>query len=348
MSQELIFTSNNINIDGSNDIKGQIFACYYLPNMDELKMNLNELTIDENSSVRFKIILNNQFPNIDISNQFITKVTINGINISKIKFNNEYENISTPHYILQEFIIHRNKLNDYEIWSKITKNPIKEEEYDKRVDIITINKWFNNKVFYDVSYRDYYTNVGEFKENIDRNYVDISFSSNVEEDIADFDEFIVNLYEEDGDLVDTSGNENDASINTILRTNSNFNISNLRSDISYNIKVYPVINSSNNYNITFNDFFRLNEVHIYTDISMNTMEIKNKIESIKYKYLTNDINYSSVNLDKGCQILNEIETNDIHKFRIITPNIYKCFNIKLVNSENILNIKLIGDKNKRL
>lgn len=352
MSQELLFTSGYININGSNDIKGKTFSCYYVPNGIDLKMRINNLTLSENSSINFKLILNNQYPSSDVSYQFITDASINNTIQPIMKFNNEDEKITTSHYILQEIIVNRNKLNDYEIWSKIIKIPIP-EEYSEGVDIMDIKRLANGSSFYDISYANYYTNVGiirQDEEKSDRNYVDISFSSQVAEDITNFDEFIVNLYEQDGDLVDTSGNEDDPSSNTINKIANDFKISNLRQDINYNIEVHPVVNNPNNYDFKFNDFFRLKEMHVYTNISMNSETVKGKISQIKYKYLPGDTIYSSVNLDHGLHLLEQSVTNNvyIHKFRITTPNIYKCFKIVLNDSTNITNIKLIGDKNNNL
>jgi hypothetical protein len=355
MSQELLFTSGYININGSNDIKGKTFSCHYVPDNVDLKMRINNLTLSENSSINFKILFNNQYPSpiSDVSYQFIRDASINNTIQPIMKFNNEGEKIITSHYILQEIIVNRNKLNDYEIWSKIIKIPIP-NEYSEGVDIMDIKKLENNKSFYDISYANYYTNVGVIKqdeEKSDRNYVDISFSSQVteDEDITNFENFIVNLYEQDGDLVDTSGNEDDPSSNTINKTSNDFKISNLRPDISYNIEVHPVVNSSNHYDFKFQDFFRLKEMHVYTNTSMNSETVKGKISQIKYKYLPGDTNYSSVNLMHGLHLL-EQDTNNvyIHKFRITTPNIYKCFQIVLNDSTNITNIKLIGDKNNTL
>ena len=352
MSQELLFTSGYININGSNDINGKTFFCHYVPDGIDLKMRINNLTLFENSSINFKILLNNQYPSSDVSYQFITDVSINNTIQPIMKFNNEDDNITTSHYILQEIIVNRNKLNDYDFWSKIIKIPIP-NEYSEGIDIMDIKRLVNGSSFYDISYSNYYTNVGVIKqdeEKSDRNYVDISFSSQVTEDITNFDKFIVNLYEQDGDLVDTSGNEDDPSSNTINKTSNDFKISNLRQDISYNIEVYPVVNTSNNYDFKFQDFFRVKEMDVYTDISMNSETVKNRISQIKYKYLLGDTNYSSVNLVHGLHLL-EQDTNNvyIHKFRITTPNIYKCFQIVLNdNAHNITNIKLIGDKNNTL
>lgn len=354
MSQELLFTSGYININGSNDIKRKIFSCHYIPDGIDLKMRINNLTLSENSSINFKILFNNQYPSSDVSYQFITDASINNTIQPIIKFNNEDEKITTSHYILQEIIVNRNKLNDYEILSKIIKIPIP-DEYTQGVDIMDIKRLANGSSFYDISYANYYTNIGVIKEDEekgDRYYVDISFSSQVteDEDITNFDKFIVNLYEQNGDLVDTSGNEEDQSLNTINKTANDFKISNLRRDISYNIEVHPVVNSSNNYDFKFKDFFRLKEMHVYTDdISMISETVKGKISQIKYKYLPEHTNYSSVNLVHGLHLL-EQDTNNvyIHKFRITTPNIYKCFQIVLNNSTNVTNIKLIGDKNNTL
>lgn len=353
MSQELLFTSEYININGSNDIKGKTFSCHYVPDNVDLKMRINNLTLSENSSINFKILFNNQYPSSDVSYQFITDASINNTIQPIMKFNNEEKNkITSSHYILQEIIVNRNKLNDYEVWSKIIKIPIP-DEYSEGVDIMDIKRLANGSSFYDISYANYYTNVGVIQQDAgysDRNYVDISFSSQVAEDITNFDEFIVNLYEQDGDLVDTSGNEDDPSSNTINKTSTDFKISNLRQDIIYNIDVHPVVNSSNNYDFKFQDFFRLKEMHVYTDISMNSETVKGKISQIKYKYLPGDANYSSVNLVHGLHLL-EQDTNNvyIHKFRITTPNIYKCFQIVLNNNaHDVTNIKLIGDKNNTL
>ena len=350
MSQELLFVSGYININGSNNINGKTFSCYYVPNDVDLKMRINNLSLSENSSIHFKILLNNQYPSSssDVSYQFITDALINNTIQPIMKFNNEDEKITTSHYILQEIIVNRNKGNEYEVWSKIIKIPI-QDEYSQDVDIMDIKRLANNKQYYNINYANYYTNVGVIKqdeEKGDRNYVDISFSSQVTEDITNFDEFIVNLYEKDGDLVDTSGNEDDPSSNTISKTASDFKISNLRRDISYNIEVHPVINSSNNYDFKFKDFFRLKEIHVYTDISLNLESVKSKISQIKYKYLPED-DYSSVNLVHGLHLLEQLEIDNmyIHKFRITTSNIYKCFQIVLNDSEhNVTNIKLIGDK----
>ena len=358
MSQELLFTSGYININGSNDIKGKTFSCHYVPDGIDLKMRINNLTLSENSNINFKLLFNNQYPSSDVSYQFITDASINNTIQPIMKFNNKDEKINTSHYILQEIIVNRNKLNEeneYEIWSKIIKIPIP-DEYSQGVDIMDIKRLANGSSFYDISYANYYTNVGviqQDEEKSDRNYVDISFSSQVTEDITNFDEFIVNLYEQDGDLVDTSGNEDDPSSNTINKTANDFKISNLRQDISYNIEVHPVVNNSNNYDydFKFQDFFRLKEMQVYTNISMNSETIKGKISQIKYKYLPEDTIYSSVNLDHGLHLLDQSGRNNIyiHKFRITTPNIYKCFQIVLNDSaHNVTNIKLIGDKNNTL
>ena len=216
MSQELLFTSGYININGSNDIKGKTFSCHYVPDNVDLKMRINNLSLSENSSINFKILFNNQYPSSDVSYQFITDASINNTIKPIMKFNNEDENNIISHYILQDIIVNRNKLNDYEIWSKIIKIPIP-NEYSQGVDIMDIKRLANGSSFYDISYANYYTNVGviqQDEEKSDRDYVDISFSTQVSEDITDFDEFIVNLYEKDGDLVDTSGNEDDQSSNT--------------------------------------------------------------------------------------------------------------------------------------
>lgn len=356
MSQELLFNSGYININGSNDIKGKTFSCHYVPDNVDLKMRINNLSLSENSSINFKILFNNQYPSSDVSYQFITDASINNTIQPIMKFNNEDEKITTSHYILQDIIVNRNKLNDYEIWSKIIKIPIP-NEYSEGIDIMDIKRLANGSSFYDISYANYYTNVGviqQDEEKRDRNYVDISFSSQVaaDEDITNFDKFIVNLYEQDGDLVDTSGNEDDPSSNTIDKTSENiFKISNLRPDISYNIEVHPVVNNSNIYDFKFQDFFRLKEMHVYTDISLNSETVKNKISQIKYKYLPEDTNYSSVNLGHGLELIQQSEINNvyIHKFRITTPNIYKCFQIVLNDrTHNVTNIKLIGDKNNTL
>lgn len=356
MSQELLFNSGYININGSNDIKGKTFSCHYVPDNVDLKMRINNLSLSENSSINFKILFNNQYPSSDVSYQFITDASINNTIQPIMKFNNEDEKITTSHYILQDIIVNRNKLNDYDIWSKIIKIPIP-NEYSEGIDIMDIKRLANGSSFYDISYANYYTNVGviqQDEEKSDRNYVDISFSSQVaaDEDITNFDKFIVNLYEQDGDLVDTSGNEDDPSSNTIDKTSENiFKISNLRPDISYNIEVHPVVNNSNIYDFKFQDFFRLKEMHVYTDISLNSETVKNKISQIKYKYLPEDTNYSSVNLGHGLELIQQSEINNvyIHKFRITTPNIYKCFQIVLNDTtHNVTNIKLIGDKNNTL
>lgn len=352
MSQELLFTSDYININGSNDIKNKIFYCNYVPNGVDLKMRINNLSLSENSEINFKILLNNQYPSSDVSYQFITGATINNTTQPIMKFNNEGENITSSHHILQEIIVNRKKVNEYEIWSKIVKIPIP-DEYTQGVDIMDITRLSNNKSFYNISYANYYTNVGDIQEEpgySDRNYVDISFSSQVTENITNFDEFIVNLYEQDGDLVDTSGNEEDQSSNTYSKNSeNNFKIYNLRRDINYNIEVHPVVNSSDNYDFKFKDFFRLKEMHIYTNINMDSETVKSKISNIKYKYLPED-DYSSLNLGLGLQLLEQTYTNNIYinKFRITTPNIYKCFLIVLNNSTNVTNIKLIGDKNNTL
>lgn len=353
MSQELLFTSGYININGSDEIKGKTFYCYYVPNGVDLKMRINNFSISENSSINFQILLNNQYPSSDVSYQFITDASINNTITPTMKFNNEDENITTSHYILQEIIVNRKKLNNYEILSKIIKIPIP-DEYEKGVDIMDIKRLANGSSFYDIKYANYYQNVGVLDQDEaknDRNYVDISFSSQVTKDVTDFDTFIVNLYEKDGDLVDTSGNEDDPSSNTYSKNpENNIKISNLRPDISYNIEVHPVVNSSNDYDFKFQDLFRLKEMHVYTDLSINAQTVKNKISQIKYKYLPEDENYSSVNLVHGLELFEQSEsgTNNIYinKFRITTSNIYKCFKIELSNSTNVTNIKLIGDKNK--
>lgn len=354
MTQELLFTSGYIKINGSNDINGKVFFCNYVPDSVELKMRINNLSIPENSIKQFKIVLNNQYPSSDISYQFITNALINETIQPKMKFNNEDEKITSSHYILQEIIVNRNKLNDYEIWSKIIKIPIP-TEYTQGVDIMDIARLANGKSMYNINYDNYYTNVGVItrdEEKNDRNYVDISFSTQVTEDIQDFDNFIVNLYEKNGDLVDTSGNEEDPSTNVYSKTSeNNLKISNLRPDISYNIEVHPVVNNFNDYDFKFKDFFRLKEMHVYTNKNMNSETVKGKISQIKYKYLPQDTNYSSVDLENGLKLLQQLEINNkfIYKFRITTPNIYKCFQIVLNdNEQNVTNIKLIGDKNNNL
>lgn len=351
MSQELLFTSGYININGLNDIKGKTFFSQYIPNNGDLKMRINNLTILENSSINFKIILNNQYPNNDVSYQFITEALINETIQPTMKFNNEDEKQTTSHYILQDIIVNRNKLNDYEIWSKIIKIPMP-DEYTKDIDIMDITRLANGSSFYDISYANYYRNVGVIEQfNSNSNYVDISLSSQFTEDITDFDKFIVNLYEKDGDLVDTSGNEDDPSSNTYSRNSEDaFKIYNLRPDISYNVEIHPVVDSSNNYDFQFQDFFRLKELHVYTNNSMDSVTAKSIISQIRYKYLSNNVNYSSVNLDYGLELIEQLEINNkhIHKFRITTSNIYKCFQIVLNNSTSVTNIKLIGDKKSAL
>ena len=351
---QILFDGNSLNIDKeTNELNDMILSCNYLPeNSNKLTMILNSFNLIKNSDIKFKILFNNQYP-VDMSYQFIRETFING-DIIPMKFNIidlNVQNQNKPHYILQEFIINRYDVTKYKIISKVTKIPNDILNDNEVIDILTVKNLANKTNFYyDIVYDNYYSNIGGIITDVqgDREYVDISFSSKYENDISDFDNFIVNLYDGDDDLVDTSGNENDPSSNTIsksgkLENGNNFRISNLSLDRNYTFKVYPVINTSSQSQKTFlfnfNDFFKLTEIQIIT-FDINNDNVTDIINFIGYKYLPDDIEYSSVDLTQGVQL----ETNN--KLRITTPNIYKCFKIEINENylNNIQNIKLIGPK----
>jgi len=360
---QILFDGNSLNIDKeTNELNDMILSCNYLPeNSNKLTMLLNSFNLIEKSDIKFMILFNNQYPInpiMDMSYQFITETFINGVNIP-MKFNindMNVQNQNKPHYILQEYIINRYDLTKYNILSNVTKIPNDILNDNEVIDILTVKNLSNKTNFYyDIVYDNYYSNIGGIITDVqgDREYVDISFSSQYENDISDFDNFIVNLYDDDDDLVDTSGNENDPSSNTIsksgkLENGNNFRISNLNLNGNYSFKVYPVINTSSQSQKTFlfnfNDFFKLIEIQIITfDINNDNDNVSDIINFIGYKYLPHDIEYSSVDLTQGVQL----ETTDYeHKLRITTPNIYKCFKIEINENylNNIQNIKLIGPK----
>ena len=352
--ENVLFDENNfIVLENNVYLQKEIIYCDYMPkNKNILKMKLNNFFIPENSTINFKILFNNQYPHNDVSYQYITQTKINENQIN-MKFNDENDQITGSHYILQNFIVNRYDGNEYEVWSKILLIQNYDINiYNTNLDILSIKKLQNNKSFYDISYSAYYVNTSNLQSGVDRKYVDISFSKHEEEDIAEFDDFIVNLYEENGDLVDTSGNEEDISSNTIPKTSNSFRINNLDINKEYIIKVYPVIHTTSNnisketYKFNLSEFFRLKEIHIFTRNNTNTNNVKNAIISIEYKN-TENTEYSIIDKNNGIEVLNSNLNTNHHKFQLTTPNIYKNFKIeinKTYNVDNIESIKLIGDK----
>ena len=358
---EIFFDDNSLNLNkGISYLNNKILSCNYLPdNSNNLTMILDNFNLTEKSEINFDILFNNQYPMIDMSYQFIKYTYINGINVS-MKFNIIDLNINLKyksHYIFQEFIINRIDATQYNIFSNVTKIPNNILNDNPVINILTVKNLLNKTGFYyDIDYDNYYSNIGEIITDPqgDRKYVDISFSSQYENDITDFDKFIVNLYNKDGDLVDTSGNENDPSNNTIsksgkLENGNNFRISDLILSLEYTLRIYPVIINTpsqpeKSFLFNLNDFFKLTEIKIITfDINNDNVNVSDIINFIGYKYLPDNIEYSSVDLTQGVQL----ETTDYeHKLLITTPNIYKCFKIEINENylNNIQSIKLIGPK----
>lgn len=340
MSDELLIVNKTITIDGSSEIDKKTYYCFYLPNNENpSSINLINLNIKENSNIKFKILINSQ----NMDNDYISNAKINGNNCT-IKFNNEDVSKDTSKYILQEFILNRYSGNNYKIFSKILYFYTDESEFDLNIDILTIKKKTSNLFYYDISYADYYINTG-IKEN---NKIDINYSNNQTEDIAEFDNFIINLYNSSGDLIDTSGNENDTErergVSKTIISNNNFNIQNLIEGEGYTISMHPVIESDKGYQLNFGDSFRLKEIQFFTNVSVSTNYIKSNIEYINYKFLSSD-EYSSINIENGVNELTS-EINNVYKFQITTPNIYKYFKIKMKPEirEAITEIKIFGNK----
>ena len=332
------------------------YICNYFPNTyDKLKLQIQNIDLVIGNLMNFKIIFNNQYPNIDVSENFITDVIIN--NTSQImKFNNNNLNldISKHHYIIQEFSIKKQSSTDYLILTKIFKlEPDQNIDFTDNINILSIKKKPNKISYYDILYTYYYSNIGtlELDEDYENRYkINVTFAKNQEEDIVEFDDFIVNLYNSSGHLLDTSGNENDSSNNTISKSNDNFLFLNLSNVENYSIKVHPAVGNTNEYIFNFKDFFRLKQIQIVTNNSINSSIVKNNIELIQYKYDLENIGYSNINIEKGLHLLEsetQEENSTLHKFQITTPNIYKCFKITLnqeFNLNTVTDIILIGDK----
>ena len=341
------FSGSDIIIDDFSSLDNHKFVCSCYPQIySKLTMNLNNVSLTENSYVSFKIIFNNQYP-LDISKNYISEVNINGTN-NPIKFNdnNNYTDGETSYYIIQEFIVKREKEDNYLTLSKIIKlqKSSSLSSGNDNLDILTVKTIGDNYAYYDISYDDYYTNDNNPQTDEtynDRNKIDVSLSG-PEEDVADFDKFIVNLYEKDGDLIDTSGNEDetDLSSNTYSKGNTEFKFFNLIEDKEYVVKIHPLINNNNNYVFNLKDYFRVKGIHIETDISKNITE--DIFGSVQYKDASNN-DYSSIEKTNGINKL-DTSTNTNHKFQITTLNGYKFFKINLSVTENIKSIKLIGDK----
>lgn len=353
-NSKLVFNEENtIVITESNALNDQIFSCDYIPeisnNDDLLKLRINNLVLSENSSIEFKIVFNNQYPNMDISYQEIREVYVNGVS-RNIKYNNEDEAIELSHYILQSFIVERDSENEYEIFSRIIRLPIDSKfETINDINILAVKDIaLNNNTkysYYDISYNsDYYKNTNEVQLDSnynDRNKLDISINI-PEKPITDdeFDNFIVNLYEGDGTLVDTSGNEDDETEFVNKDSIQGFKFNNLILGKTYSVKLMPAkLNSNNTYKFAFADFFRLKEIHIMSNDSID----KSIFKSIGYKTLNSTSNYSIIDIERGIKLL-ETDVTNIYKFQITTPNVYPYFRIVLQHGINVGKMELFGDR----
>lgn len=363
--QEILFNNSNaLSFNDSTNLNNNTYVCNYLPNnYTTLKLEIKSISLTKGSFIKFKIIFNNQYPKSisDVSKNYISEVILNNeqepIEI-KYNDNNSMINSNESHYIIQDFILKRETNGNYLVLTKISKLALTlDSNLEPNVDILSIKKLANNKSYYDISYTDsytdYYTNNGTQNAEdgyTDRDKMDVSLSLQKEEDIADFDEFIVNLYNNSGHLIDTSGNEDDPSSNVYSKTDSSTkSFHNLIKDEIYTTKIYPVI-GNNEYVFNFSDFFRLKEIQIITNDIIESSNVKDKIISIQYKYDSDNINtlveYSSIDNNQGINILNTSPSTE-HRLQITTPNIYKCFKIvfnEYFNRDKIKEVKLVGDK----
>lgn len=359
--QEIFFdTSGTITFNDYKVLNNNTYVCNYYPNEYEtLKMKIQNVSFSYESFIKFKIIFNNQYPRVDVSKNYISEVILNN-EIAPIKFNDNNSNavVDKSHYIIQEFIVKQEENESIIVLTKILKLQSDPSiNMISNVDIVSIKKLADNSSYYDISYTNYYTNSGEpyIQDGYpDRKKIDVSFVIEQENDIAEFDNFIVNLYKSSGHLIDTSGNENDPSSNKISKTSNSFEIRNLNLEDTFYTKVYPVINNNypdvntSEYVFNFSNFFRLKELQIYTKNTTNSLNVKNNIKSIQYKYDLENTEYSEIKIEEGVKSLNTSQENTtIHNFQIATPNIYRCFKIafnKDFNINNVENVKLIGDK----
>lgn len=358
-NSKLVFNEvNAIVITESNALNDRIFSCDYIPeisnNHDLLKLRINNLALSENSNIEFKIVFNNQYPNMDISYQEIREVYVNGVS-RNIKYNDEDEAIEQSHYILQSFIVERDSENGYEIFSRIIRLPIDSKfETINDINILAVKDIaLNNNTkysYYDISYNSYYyKNTNEVQNDSDyndRNKLDLSINT-PEKPITDdeFDKFIVNLYEDDGTLVDTSGNEDEDEETQFVDKDSiqGFKFKNLIPDEGYYVKLMPAkLNSNNTYKFAFADFFRLKEIWITSNYSID----KSIFKSIGYKTLDSTSNYSIIDIERGIKLLPiiNIDVTNIYKFQITTPNVYPYFRIVLQSGINWDKMELIGDR----
>jgi hypothetical protein len=327
------------NLDTLNE---QTFVCNNSPENNILNLYIKNEIMTPNSYITFKIILNNQYPNAN--SDYISTVYINDINID-VKINDVNKSLTKSHYIIQEFIVKSN-IVDYTVLSKISKLANKYDITDEDAEILTVKKTNNiNYSYYDISYGNQYTNEAQPEMDTnegDRNVIDISLARpNVE--ITNFDKFIINLYDEDGDLLDTSGNENETDIDNVLddiTTNVDlFQFHNLSKKKSYNVKIHPVI-KNNNYTFNFAYLLRLKEIHFITANTISSSDVYKNIKNIQYKCLVGNV-YSSINV-KELNLLSS-STDITHKFRLTTSNMYSHFKIILNLDIEIKTIILIGD-----
>jgi len=360
--QEILFNNSNaLSFNDSTNLNNNTYVCNYLPNTyTTLKLEIKNISLTKGSFIKFKFIFNNQYPKSisDVSKNYISEVILNNEQepiLIKYNDNNSSIDSNESHYIIQDFILKRetNENGNYQVLTKISKLALTlDSNLEPNVDILSIKKLENNKSksYYNISYTDYYTNNGtQYAEDgyTDRDKMDVNLSSQKDEDIAIFDEFIVNLYNNSGHLIDTSGNEDDPSSNVYSKTDSlTKSFHNLIKDENYTTKIYPVI-GNNEYVFNFSDFFRLKEIQIITNDTIESSNVKSNISSIQYKYDTNTlVEYSSIDNNQGINILNTSPSTD-HRLQITTPNIYKYFKIifnESFNRDKINEVKLVGDK----
>ena len=236
--QEILFNNSNaLSFNDSTNLNNNTYVCNYLPNnYNTLKLEIKSISLTKGSFIKFKIIFNNQYPKSisDVSKNYISEVILNNEQepiLIKYNDNNSSINSNESHYIIQDFILKRetNENGNYLVLTKISKLALTlDSNLEPNVDILSIKKLANNKSYYDISYANYYTNNGYTDRDkvydedgyTDRHKMDVSLSLQKDEDIADFDEFIVNLYNNSGHLIDTSGNEDDPSSNVYSKTDS--------------------------------------------------------------------------------------------------------------------------------
>lgn len=357
-SQELILLKyndgGNLIINGPN-LDGKMFLCEYMKDVS-YEIHIKNLNMTENSTIKFDVIYNNQDR---ISNNYLNKVIINDKDSNSLKFNNKSTEINGSHYILQNIKINRKPNDIYEAFIQIVKINI-DMEYDSDISIVRIKKITNNESFYDIdaSYSEYYKNVGEITndtEKNDRNEIDVSFAK-VEEtdDMAEFEKFVINLYEEEGILVDTSGNEDDDEPDHFVSKDANdFKIKNLIKDKNYYVEIYPIITHSssvnnNNYTFNFNKYLKINQVKITTNESIDTTQkLSDNINFIKYKYENKGEN-ELLTIDKNLIKIEKDEIDEINNFTLTikTLNVFKYFEISFNDLSKIKEVILLGDKIK--